>query len=281
MPLCCAIYGYECSRPASFPDFELTPRTQDLPQARDWARDKETYHLTAVIVGEGLTDELAFQLEAILSFVEHLDVVVTSPKAHDGSDPFSTFQETIPTHGRHDGGGATLMSDVFFNNSRADFVRKCLSHVRDDTFCDATQFRNLFFKKVETFRQRRPFLEISYFLLYSGLEAHARAVTGDKTNRNSSEPIWKLLTSYGFDVSIERPADLKRSISTYTHLRNALFHNNELETVVNVNGTQVSLKIIDYFFNLLQLSSLVVMKAISFDDGHVNWNSWIDRAPFK
>ena len=27
--------------------------------------------------------------------------------------------------------------------------------------------------------------------------------------------------------------------------------------------------------------NLVILKAVEFDDGHINWNSWIDRQPFK
>jgi len=281
MPLCCAVYGYECTRVAAIGSFELRPRFGNLAEAQAKARDKSVYHLTAVVVGDQLTDELAFRLEAVLSFIEHLDVVVTDPVGVNASDPFQAFPSTLPTHGRHDGGGATLMSDVYFGNSRAQFMRSCLQRLADDQFSSETKFADLLFKKAETFRQRRPLLEVSYFLLYSGLEAHARAVTRDFANRNSSEPIARLLIGYGFDVSVERPNDLARAISTYTHLRNALFHNAQLETTINVNGTPTTLKVIDYYAEFLLLVSLVVFKAASFDDGHINWNSWIDRQPFK
>lgn len=281
MPLLCAIYGYECTQVASLGSAELRPRYRDLAEARDQARDKTIYNLTAVLVGTDLSAELAFRLEAVLSFIEHLDVVVTDPVAFDGQDPFTPFQPTLPTHGRHDGGGATLLSDVFFQNSRVAFIRSCLSRLADERFCNATKFSDLLFKKVETFRQRRPILEISYFLLYSGLEAHARAVTCDLTNRNAAVPITKLLRDYGFEVQVECPTELTKAISTYTHLRNALFHTAELETVVNMNGKPVTLRVRDFYSNLLLLTSLVVFKAIAFDDGHINWNSWIDRQPFK
>jgi hypothetical protein len=80
---------------------------------------------------------------------------------------------------------------------------------------------------------------------------------------------------------VERPSDLRRAVSTYTHLRNSLFHNSRFETRINVNGVQVEIRIVDYLFPLLQLVTLVVLKAVEFDDGHINWNSWIDRQPFK
>jgi len=234
-----------------------------------------------VIVGDDIDDLLAFRLEAILSFIEHLDVIVTDPIELGVSDPFEAFSATLPRHGRHDGGGAVLMSDVFFGNSRAGFIQSSLLHLEDESRASRTLFADLLFKSVETFRQRRPLLEVSYFLLYSGLEAHARAVTNDRNNRNASEPIARLLLGYGFDVSVERPTDLKRAVSTYTDLRNALFHNAQLEAQVNVNGRLVTLKLLDYYANLLLLVSLVVFKATPFDDGHINWNFWIERQPFK
>ena len=82
-------------------------------------------------------------------------------------------------------------------------------------------------------------------------------------------------------MAIERPSELARAISTYTHLRNALFHNSQLVANVDINGTSVELKLTDYLFHLGHLVSLVVLKAVNFDDGHINWNGWIDRQPFK
>jgi hypothetical protein len=279
MPVLCAVYGYECTQRAAFDLFELRPRFNALPEAKAKARDKSLYHLTAVLVGDRLTAPIAFQLEAVVSFIEQLDVVITDPIVIDGPDLFSSLPLTLPTHGRHDGGGATLLADVFLGNSRAKFIRSCLRHLQDDHFCSTTQFADLLFKQVETFRQRRPFLEVSYFLLYSGLESHARAVMNDRMNRNSSDPIARLLVSYGFDLAVERPTDPRRSVSTYTHLRNALFHNGDLEATINVNGQAVTLKLLDFYANFLLLVSLVVFKAISFDDGHINWNRWIDCRP--
>jgi len=277
----CGIYGYEITRPIIGSGFHIEPRTTDYQQAQQWAREESAYHLTAVVSGPSVNDDFLFDLEAILSFVEHLDVIVTLPRSIEAKDAFCTFEPIITTHRRSNGGGAALPRDVFFQNARGDFVAACLVKLSDEDFCSAPQFRALFFKKVETFRQRRPFLEVSYFLLYSGLESYARAVLNDRNTRNSSTPICRLLQRFGFDVAEERPNDLPRAISTYTHLRNSLFHNSEFDSRINLNGTIVEIKVADYFFHLLQLITLVVFKAVEFDDGHINWNSWIDRQPFK
>ena len=277
----CGIYGYEITLPIVGTGFRIEPRTSDPKKSQNWARDEGAYHLTAIVSGPAVNDDFLFNLEAVLSFVEHLDVIITSPRQTDEKNVFSVFAPIITTHRRSNGGGASLPRDIFFGNSRRDFVVSCLSKLSNESFCSDTQFRTLFFKKVETFRQRRPFVEVSYFLLYSGLETYSRAVLKDRNTRNSSSPICSLLRQFGFDVSEERPSELPRAISTYTHLRNSLFHNSEFDTCINLNGTSVKLKVNDYFFHLLQLVTLVVLKAVDFDDGHINWNSWIDRQPFK
>ena len=259
----------------------IQPRTAQHQEAKRLARDLDVYHLTAVLVADSAADENLFNLEGALSFIEHLDVLVTPPVPQTGTDPFSLVPKSIRLHHRNSGGGAVIGEDTFFHDSRASFVQKALGKLQDQAFCERTQFKTLFFKCVEPFRQRKPFIEVSYFLLFSGLESFARAVRSDRATRNAAVPICALLKSYGFDLDIDRPNDLARAVSTYTRLRNALFHNSELVTKTKVNSQLVELKLFDYFFNFSQLVSLSILKAVDFDDGHINWNSWIDRQPFK
>lgn len=281
MGVVCGIYGYSITRPIVLGELRIEPRTKEYRQTKSWARDLESYQLTATLSGPTISATDLFNLEAILSFVEHLDVLITSPVKLAEEDPFSIFPEQIESHKRNNGGGAAIGEDAFFPSSRGEFVAKAYRCLGDNAFCQATQFNILFFKCVETFRQRKPFIEITYFLLYSGLETYARSVLDDRKSKNSSEPIFKLLTNYGFDVKIENPSDLKRAVSSYTHLRNALFHNSEITAQVNMNGEIVEFAIVDYLFNIRQLVALVILKAVRFDDEHINWNSWIDRQPFK
>lgn len=280
MSVVCGIYGYQITCPIDLPGLRIEPRSTNYQQVKRWARDLDCYHLTAVVKAASISNDRLFKLEAVLSFVEHLDVLISSPIEQVDDDPFSELSRSIKTHRRNNGGGAVLCEDSLFPDSRSLFISKAFDRLHDQDFCRDTQFDILFFKCVENFRQRKPFIEVSYFLLYSGLESYARSVTNDRSSRNSSEPICTLLRNYGFDVTIERPGNLKRAVSTYTHLRNALFHNSEFTATININGTEVEFKLIDYLFNISQLVTLVILKAVEFDDGHINWNSWIDRQPF-
>lgn len=277
------IYGFQISRPMRIGDLTFQPVSLDHQESKQLARDLDAYHLTATVTGESLDEDMHFKLEAILSFIEHLEVLITLPiKSDDGNENTTEpFAKTLRTQRRNNGGGAVIAVDTFFPQSRQKFIELVLGRLSDTNYCETKKFNSLFFKCVETFRQRKPFLEITYFLLFSGLESFARAVRSDPNIRNSSEPIFRLLESYGFRVYLEKPADLPRAISTYTHIRNALFHNGEFQTTVPMNGTAAQLKTVDYLASLSILVSLTIMKAVQFDDGHINWDAWIDRQLFK
>ncbi len=276
----CGVYGYNITKEIELPGLRIVPTDDDYRRVKRLALDPSEFHLTAIAYLEQPSSELVFDLEAVLSFIEHLDVLVTSPIQCDDGDPIQQFPVKVATHKRHNGGGALLMEDAFLPESRELFIGKALDRLGDQAFCDQTQFRVLFFKYVETFRQSKQFLDTSYFFLFSGLESYSRASTNDRISKNVSVPVCAALKKLGFDVSENRPYELVRAISTYAHLRNAIFHNSELETEVNIDGNLVRLRVNDYIFNLSQLVALSILKIVDFDDGHTNWNSWVDRQPF-
>ena len=283
MRLLAAIYGYEITRPICINGLSIKPISEDPEVANRLARDLNAYRLTATVTGEALPEDLRLNLEGVLSFIEHLDVIMFPAWqfTEDGEPDVSHLPTTLGMQRRNSGGGTVVGRDVLFSTSREKFISLAVKKLNDNFFCDSTKFKSLFFKCIETFRQRSPFLEITYFLLYSGLESFARATQNDNTSRNSSTPIFNLLMSYGFDVHLENPTDLPRAISTYTHIRNALFHNGEFQKIVRLNESQVELKAVDYLFNLSMLVSLTILKVVGFDDGHINWDAWIDRQLFK
>jgi hypothetical protein len=280
-----AIYGFEFTREFTAAGLQFSPITTDHQAAKRLARDLRSHHLTGTVFGEKVDRELIYELEGVLSFIEHLDVMILFPanESEDNQYPTDLFEPTITTHKRNNGGGAVIGSDAFnrWKESRQQFIELALSHLRDKEFCERTKFRSLLFKCVETFRQRQPFLEITYFLLISGLEAFCRASQSDYKSSNAAIPITRQLKAYGFNVFQDKPSDLSRSISTYLHIRNALFHQGEFITTVNINNGKVELNCSKHLFNLSMLCSLTVMKAIGFDDGRTNWDCWIDRQLFK
>lgn len=281
MRLVFPIYGYHITKPISIRGGKIWPRTTDHWTAESWSRNLNTYHLTAALITEDVTHGFIFNLEAALSFIEQLDVIIGEATALVGEDPFPQLKNSFNRNYRNDGGGAMIGTDTFFPSLREKFLVMLLEKLDDQMFCKTTQFNQLFFKSVERFRQRKCFIEVAYFFVFSGLETFARAVLNDRLSKQAAVPITKLLINYGFDISIDRPTDFKRSLSTYAHLRNAVFHNSDLSVEVNINRNLVKFSLIDYLFNITQLTNLVVLKAIQFDDEHINWDSWVDRQPFK
>lgn len=279
MKLLAAIYGFEITRSISFGTCCIEPITNSYDEAHRLARDLEAYHLTATLVGDALPEDERFKLEGVLCFIEHLDVIVfPAAQLIDDAEPSASRLPTIlRRQRRNNGGGAVIGEDTFFRQSRSDFLALAMSKLCDDAFCKSTKFNILLYKCVETFRQRSPFLEITYFLLFSGLESFARASLNDTTTRNASKPIYGLLNSYGLSVLLDDQSNLPRSIATYTRLRNSLFHNSEFRATVRVGGSDIQLDASAYLFHLSMLVSLTILKAVGFDDGHTNWDAWIDR----
>lgn len=245
------------------------------------ARDLRKYNLTAIVEAADLPAELLFRLEAVLSFIEHLDVIVTEPEPLTTADGFSQFPKVLFTAQRNNGGGAIIGSDTFFGNSRQKFVEQAVLRLGDSAYCEATGYRTLFLKTTETFRQRRPFLEVSYFLLFSGLETYVRKTLNDFTTREVALLLNRRLRAMGFNVFHFSPTQPERSMDTYARLRNALFHNSEFEATRNVAGSIQTYKLTSYYAHFLILLALVVLKATNFDDGHTNWDAWIDQQLHK
>lgn len=278
------IYGYECTKFYEFYGCRIVPFYSQPTQVRKLAANQNRYHLTAFLE---ITDEcpyelnsLIFNLEAVLSFIDHKDVIITnqlrSNETYDCLD--DDFPKEVQGHFRRNGGSCVIMRDAFSENSREVFINKSLNALLSETTEVNAAFRGAFFRCIEVFRGRGSFIDVSYYLLFSGLESFCRAFLNDYESKNCATPIARVLVDYGFDVKQENLDSPYKSIMTYVHLRNALFHNGQLEKVMK-NGNIFKLK--DYFSPLCRLLPLVLIKFIEFDDGYLNWNCWLDRQPFK
>lgn len=257
---------------------KFTPLQTHFHDAQASARDLHRYNLTAIVEADDLPAELIFRLEAVLSFIEHLDVIVTEPEPLAAANGFDQFPKILRTSRRHNGGGAIIGSDTFFRDSRARFVEQAVQRLGDTAFCDATGYRILFFKTTETFRQKRPFIEVSYFLLFSGLETYVRTTLNDFKTREVAQLLCRRLRAMGFSVFHFSPTNLERSMDTYARLRNAIFHNSAFEATRPIAGGAVqTYRLSTYYRQFQTLLALVVLKAMDFDDGHINWDAWIDQ----
>ncbi|MGE4294280.1 MAG: hypothetical protein AB7E49_01080 [Campylobacterales bacterium] len=260
----CGVYGFEITKPIEFDNFRIVPRVFDFQQAQKLASDNNSFNLTAAIEAESIPDSLIVNLEAILSFIEHQKVVLTVPIENKRPDPFKQFNEVLVLGRRHARGGQVIMHDTFAEQSRKIFIEKALSRLQDEDFCRQTQFRSLFFKKVESFSQ--VYIEINYFLLFSGVEAYARTALGDQKSR-APEVLLTIFNHHGLKVTIDQ-------IMPFVRLRNSLFHNN----MHRLASDETTGRMLSRFSRLV---TLLILKVADFDDGRIRWDGWMGRYWFK
>lgn len=277
MPTGCAIYGYEFTREFIYRGMRFVPRHESASESRCGARDLTRYNLTGVVLLDAYDDHQMFCLEAVLSFIEHLDVLISDPTELPVGDYFSGFPAVARTAKRHNGGGEVLHQDAFFPSVRPDFIRLAMDQLADRSFCEATGWDTLFFKTTAPFRQRSPYLEVSYFLLFSGLETYVRRTLGDEKSKDVAGLIARRLQQLGFNIYSYKQSDLARSADSYARLRNALFHNSSLYATRKCDdGSVTKYRLLDYYPHFLILVSLVVLKGIDFKDPSIQWDSWIN-----
>lgn len=279
------IYGYECSVEMIFDEFKIIPVNTDFNAVKKLSSDNQNYHLTAILEINKIQDvnNFIFNLEAILAFIDHRDVVIQNflKKSEEPHTLNLDFPRVLLSPKRLNGGGKTIMSDAFVKDSRRDFINLAMKKLlTPENQIDHT-FRSAFFKTIEVFKGRECFIDISYYLRFSALESLSRAASNDYESKNCATPIAKLLVGYSFDIQQDNLKNPHKSVFTYVSLRNALFHNGCFEATVNRDGEQITYKLSEYSSTLTRLIPLVMIKYIGFDDGYINWNSWLDSEGFK
>ena len=279
------IYGYECTKETTLSGYRIVPLYQNNLEVKRLSKDEYNYHLTAFLLIDNTNDlrinEFIFDLEAVLSFVSQKDVLIQN-KLRDSEDYFSLdddFPMKIEGH-RRTNRNSLIIGDNICKESKSNYIYLAMKALSDKS-AEANAFRKALFKNIEIFKAKQSFADVSYYLLFSALESLCRSINNDLDN-SCTVPIAKVLKEYGFDVYQDSPSKPHQSISTYAHLRNALFHNGEMEKTVNTgNGKMVVYRQSEYYSTLSRLLPLVLLKYIGFDDDYINWNSWLDRQPFE
>jgi hypothetical protein len=85
VPYFAAVYGYAITKPINLPTATIEPVILDFQESNLRARDQSAFRLTAIVRGENLKPKLLFNLDAVLAFVERLDVLIADPIDASGS----------------------------------------------------------------------------------------------------------------------------------------------------------------------------------------------------
>ncbi|MFM2476655.1 hypothetical protein [Celerinatantimonas sp. MCCC 1A17872] len=265
------IYGYRCTYPITNEMFCITPKFWDYKSVNEQFKNKEYLVLMATVelfCDRAEIEQQLFDLEGVLSFIEQSDVVIL-PKMNN-------FPEKIDRIWPRRSSGEIIIEDSFFQESRSNFIKLALNALKNEAF------RVSFFMVVEVLKQRKNYINISYYLYFTSLESLCRHIEDDEKS-SAEEVIYRVLNKkYGFDIKQANPVHLNKGVSTYCAIRNALIHNQKFQTKLYMgNGIIKNIKASDYVNYFYLLVPLVLLKFIGFDDTHINWEQWLNRRAFK
>lgn len=280
------IYGYSTTRDFSIPGASFRARSNDLTEVRKWMKEKYALHLTAIVKFDEPCDvrERAFDLEAVLVFVQQRNVLIRRFQRDENFNKidFEHLEPSIDQNYAIYGNGAIIMEEEFARCSRQNFIKASMKKIDSSGSISDESLRLAFFKNVEIYRSARSFIDVEYYLLFSALEALARDRLKNR-NPGIADILTKYLKGHGFDVHKANLQCLERSMDSYTKVRDTLFHNGGFEEIKTITDEKsgieksVLFRINDYYDKIKRLLPLVLMKEIGFDDGKINWDSWITR----
>jgi hypothetical protein len=276
------IYGYWFTKQYTIGDLTFVPRITDYSQLKTERGNKRSaYALGGIVTAPEHSEETYFDLSGVLTLLSQCDVLLTDPYAVNVGNTHSVIDE-FPNELRiprtRESQSPLLLDDVFAPNSHQHVASLLLEKLSDATFCEATKFRQLLFKAAETYRQRQNDLDINYFLLFSGLEAYARACqSAASPTRDVAVPIAAQLRTLGFNILADNVSDPIRAVRTYSTLRNALFHEAELNSEVKGNHPPAPVSMSDFYSPFSTLVLFATLRAAGVNDGRVNWDGWVTK----
>lgn len=306
-----AIYGFFFDRTFSFNEIVFIPIDGVSYQERKKiANDRYHHNLTGYIETQEIdSDSFIFSMQAVLTFVQQQDVILVrideseaqksyqfefERKAH-GAVPYAIYPELL----------VEIVQKLY--EKLINFSDPCNQKDGEDVFGKEhnCEFSSLVYKVTEPFHMRKPFIEMVYFLYFSGLEAFCKQYLKSYAPKLYSDqapdavgntlellgiPYINIYKSNGnFNLVNENVSEdqfLTLAITTYSNLRNSLFHSNKF-----VADTQISAKkdeknkypmkevqITEYDGYLLRLCNAVILKYIGITNKNLDCTKWHTRS---
>ncbi|EAO5662844.1 hypothetical protein GJX34_01665 [Salmonella enterica] len=265
------IYGYHITNIANFSFGRIMPIHQSSHRLFYLLRDTHKIHLTAFLeVDEkikNLEAKVIFQLENTLSFIEQRPVIIKNKlRPHETT---SILDSGYPDHLESESSlpnPANIIDEHTLRNIIIEGAFQKLIIGNDECLSKVIH------KNIMVFSNRYSFADISYYLLFSGLESIARERLMD-VDSNANIVIANYLQKFNFNIKADNVKDESRSAQTYCHLRNALFHNGDFQTKpININNKITIYKLKDYYPSFRRLNYLTILKELGINSDNINWD---------
>lgn len=265
------IYGYNITNVTYFSFGKITPIHLSPHKLFHLMRDAQKLHLTSFLEvdAEFKSQErnIIFQLENTLSFIEQRPVIIKNKlREHEVT---STLDSDYPDYLASETRLPNPANIIAENDSRDKVIEGAFQKLIINT---DDCLSKVIHKNIMVFSNPINYIDISYYLLFSGLESIARQRLMDM-NSNTNIVIANYLQNFKFNVKADNVKDEARSIQTYCHLRNALFHNGEFQTKpININDKTTIYKLEDYYPLFRRLNYLTILKELGVNSKNINWD---------
>jgi hypothetical protein len=298
--LAAGVYGYTFTQPFDVAGLRFEPLYDSHVIASERGRDTCAFNLTGILhipVGSvsGLQGwrETLFNLEAALTFAEQQRVelcnciqlmsgevartILLSDESHEIKDDLPmklVVSDSLSRRTPRPTPGPCLQFDAFAPDMRTRFLALAMKKLSDTNFQHVTGFRSAFFRNTEMVKMGEAAIDVTYSLLFTGLELLARKALNPNKKATLSHILYTFLQARGFNIT-------KDEAEQIAQCRNALFHRGELAaTYTSVGQVKQPIMITD-LPNPDVLFTDVLLKVLGFDDPQINWNRWRDRIPFQ
>lgn len=308
-----AVYGFFFEQAFSFNGFNFYPKKYHLPFWDEVKVSKDSWHynLTGYIeTNETDANEFIFYMQPVLTFVQQQDVIIKQIRDE------SCIRDSYEADFERRGAGSPF--SMYFDIQKEIVEKLYLRLIDKNDLCNMrsssvfesehnSEFSSLVYKVTEPFHMRRACTEITYFLYFSGLEAFCKQFLKSyypdikiekDAGRNIAQMLEKLNISYIQLYTADMNYNLKKkefskedflrlSLSTYSNLRNKLFHENlfvaetESSNIKDSDGrySKSEVRITDYEYYLQRLCNAVILKYIGVQNTELDCSKWHTRFP--
>ena len=207
------IYGFDFSTRSQVRDIELIP-LYTYPECRHHGQDKTQFLLTGYGRLPPDTEEshvasytaTIHRLADGMTFCQQQYVLPTRLIRVSAGDTIDAMIESerlakrlLPLLQSRHSSGAVIGCDTFFPQSRTDFLERFLNHLDRDSTEHTAALTAALYRQIEIWRLSKPYVELEFFLAFSGLELLTKAY---KCSRGTAaDHISGLLKKHGFHVS--------------------------------------------------------------------------------